>query len=129
VPRGEITSIGRMTDRRSDIARLCENLVPMRRAAPDETAQLVAEARDGQEIGERLTSLLRRLGAPEPGQTRRRDVSSTMLGRTSAGRTSAEVFVCPVQLCDRMVPRRSGKPAPRCEIASTRFRLDRVSPQ
>jgi hypothetical protein len=56
-------------------------------------------------------------------------VSSRMLGQTSAGHTSGEVFVCPLELCDRVVPRRSGKPAPRCEIAGTRFRLDRVSPQ
>lgn len=118
-----------MTDQRKDIARLCEYLVSLRRAAPDETAHLVADARAGKDIGEQLTSLFRRLGAPELGQARRRDVSGMMLRRTAAGHTAGEVFVCPAELCDRVLPRRSGAPAPRCEIADTRFRLDRVSPQ
>jgi len=54
-----------MPERRRDVARLCANLVPLRRAAPEDTERLLVAARAGQEIGVALSDLLRRLDAPD----------------------------------------------------------------
>jgi hypothetical protein len=113
-----------MADRREDLARLCEHLVRLRRAAPDETTQIVDNVRAGEDVGEQVSNLLERLGIPEPGQIRRVATGAVLRGVTQ--HTAGEVFVCPAELCVRVLPRRSGVATPKCGIAGVPFRLDRV---
>jgi hypothetical protein len=112
---------------RGHIARLCENLVHLRRYAKAEGLSsavngLVDDARAGEDIGARLTDLLRRLGGPEDSQPFRK-VPGVILPGLPAGHTAAEVYICPSGLCLRSWLRRPGEPIPMCEIE--RFRLRR----
>lgn len=104
-----------------DRARLCENLPLVRHQAPANAAELLVAEQAGQDIGEALTAVLRRLGVPEPAGPFRSPPHLPM-----SGVPSAEVFVCPVGACDRAVVRRSGVPAPKCALRGGTMRLTRI---
>jgi hypothetical protein len=111
-----------MPDHRHHVARLCQSLRLVRRLAPTgEIDELIAKARAGDDVGDQVTDLLRRLGLPDPTPQVRATLAAGLPG-VGPGHFSPDGYICPVKLCTAWVRRRPGAARPFCEVEQLEMR-------
>jgi hypothetical protein len=81
----------------------------------------VTAARAGEDIGARLTDLLRQSGVPDPEQPVRGSLATRLPG-PGLGHFVPDGYVCPVGRCTAWRRRRSGGPRPYCELEQVDMR-------
>lgn len=120
---------------RDGLARFCADLARMRvllrgpaaAAARADVERVVRAARRGEPVGHLIAALPAATDGtdPEDGDAPARDVLPTRLSRVALPPVTGR-YVCPLDACDRVEPRRAGSPVPTCEVhqQALRFHAD-----